>query len=636
MARPTLFLLTLGFRSVLGSIASSSSVPSTILEVPAADRGLPAAQEPAADVPVFKDIQPYSSWLPLPPVPLGQEAFTGTLVLQQRTFQKVGNFNKPRQHPLTDVSHTEFEVIPPGMRKVWATLINELGWFKTNPAEYDILLSLFHVMLEDDYSKFIAFEAKFVNIFAVGYAAFTKNSRSVLGWLIAFGSVNIISSIENMSHYIINDDILELSIKHLVYTHPLDHVASMIDLIPFFSLGIMPQGQNLFLIVFTRPGSDNIDNLAALLSKMKVIKVIHLAFISFIARESNNMINLCFQVNQVILTTTSTNLDQERRIVQSRKFKDAFQQFLHMCLNDYKKIENIRVVFALAHLFIEFDNLEGLLKLFESHPEIVSALSNGKTLLQTAIDLGSFNCASHMAKIYPRSVFMYVNGTQSPFVQSIISNNLPYFQAFLEELREDKPIAFFDGVDLQSFDAQTLAIVYDRREMLHAIVTRIASLDGKANLRHGLDAAIVLKSKNYRDIHGGHNDLRTSNLISNDIWAYLLLEDAEFDYGVYNDRRLIDLAIIDRNVAAARIISEKPGFQINESISNSFLIGNCSWLIRNDTEMLKFLVGKGLDVDGVVFRKTFEGTWEKVSILAILLEKATEEFAAEVRALGEI
>lgn len=640
MARLHIFFSTIRILSVLGSVACSGSSA-----LPTASDAFPAdigTGQPAMQAPVFKDIRPYSRRLPFPPVPFGpEEPFTGELVLNRRNHDQIVGFNKPRAFPLTNISHSGFEAVPPGMRTAWVVIRNELEWFGAVPAERDILLELFQIIFEDDYSKFCAFELKFADIFRVYYRNFSKNGRSVIGWLIAFGSANILSSIEDLNLYKVNEVMVEVSLRHLVNAHPLHHVALMIDLNPFLSTGIVSQDKNLFKIVSQRSGSTPFENIAVLLSKMRNIKMVHLVFISFITsvgqNDTQNLINFCFQVNQSILYNPSSNINQEDRSIQSQKFKNALQQFLDVCVIDFKDIVDDPTIFQLAHLFMEFRNLKGLVKVIDSQPRIISALSNGKTLLQTAIDLNCFDCAVHLARSFPASIFKAVNATQSPFLQSIIVNNMQYFQVFVQYIEKDTIIPLLVDSKPIYFYPQSMAIIFDRPEMLRNIVAKVIELGGIVGLRDALDVAINFKIEDYRKTARVGSE--TPILISPEIWNFLLTEDVGFNFGIHRGRRLIDLAILDKNVEVARRITERQGFQINEVVeSEDNTTGNCSWLIKNDIEMLKLLLSKGLNINDFISRPNFfvKTTIETVPILIYLLENPTPEFFKFVSELPEI
>ena len=631
MARPNSFSTVL-FLSFVSRLVLGTEQPGTVFstfEVVNGTSGLPVQVNP-----VFTDVAPYSANLPIPPVPFAAQRQPSHIFLEPRTYGTRGNYNVPRTGTaeMKQAARVEMEVIPPGMKRVWTSVKSELSWFH-NQTEHDTILKLFKVIIDDDYSKFVEFESEFESVFGCKYVGFSKSERSVLGWLIAYGSINILSSMEGLNKYCVSDKMLEISMTHLVKYHPISHISSMINLINFFSWDIMPKDKNLFILV-SRKGPVNEspsfphENIAALFTHMKSVRIAHIAYISFIPQTNGNqlqnLINFLTQINQSILNTAATNASPERRQFASRMFKNAMQNFLHKCVANFDDIRYPATIFSLAHLFIEFDNWEGLRKLLNSHGGIALSNANGKTMLQTAIDLCSFNCAVKLAAINNEAIFRVNNGLQCPFVQALMTDHMGYFNEFLDFVTpEQNNIEFFDGAEIKYLNAATLAIIFDRVEMLRAIVKRLTELGASSssiNLRKSLDTAITIKEENYSRTN--QDAPRTANLISNEIWAYLLNEVPDFDIDGYNGKLIMDLVVIDRNITAANLLLNKPGFQINSTIFTPLSGGNCVRFLRNDIEMLRLLVSRGLDINGTITRQKSFGGVEEVPILVQLLETA--------------
>ena len=649
MARPISFstVLFLSFVSRLVLATEQPGYVSSTFEVVNGTSGLPVQVNP-----VFANVAPYSANLPTPPVPFAAQRQPSHIFLEPRTFATRGNYNTPRigTAEMKKAARVEMEVIPPGMNRVWTSVKSELSWFH-DQTEHDTILKLFKIIIDDDHSKFVEFESEFERVFGCKYVGFTKSERSVLGWLIAYGSINILSSMEGLNKYCVSDKMLEISLTHLIKYHPIAHIASMINTINFFSWDIMPKDKNLFVLVSRKgPALESSsylpfphENLAALFIHMKSIRPAHIAYISFILKSTDNqlqnLINFLIQINLSILNPVITNASPERRQFASRMFKNAMQNFLHKCVANFDDIRDPAVIYSLARLFIEFDNWEGLRKLLNSHGGIVLGNANGQTLLQTAIDLGAFNCAVKLAAINSENIFRVNNGLQCPFVQALMTNHMGYFNEFLDFVTpEQNNIEFFDGAEIKYLNAATLAIIFDRVEMLRAVVNRLTELGASSssiNLRKALDTAMAIKVENYNRTN--QNAPRTANLISNEIWAYLLNEVSDFNIDEFNGKLMMDLVVIDRNITAANLLLNKPGFQINSRISTPLSGGNCVRFMRDDIEMLKLLVSRGLDINGTITRQKAYGGLEEVPILVQLLEStASSDHYSQVLELPTI
>ena len=616
MVRPLIFTSAV-FLSCLASFAfASRTSEASIFEVVSENsrKMLKASQS--------SETASYSTRLPQPAVPGLGENFSRNEAVGPRKAINPEKYYKPRVGRLSK-AQPHIDNIPPIMKRNWDNIRFELDWFP-DQNEHQTVKNLIEIILEDNYSKYVAFEPEFEAVFLSGYPQFYKNSRSVLGWLITFGSVNILSSLDNLKSYSINKDMLKISFKNLITHHPLHHLASMINLIPFMSMSTLTgeEEQNIFVLISQRIGFEPYEAISIILSKMKEIKLVHLALISNITStkcddDIQNMIKFCLNINLFILNSPRMKLTAERRAMESHKFKDAVQNFLSICVDDFVSLSDLPTIFSLARLFIEFNNCKGLLKLLTSHPEIASNIANYKSLLQTAIDFDSVECVIQIAGINPAFIFEIINGEQCPFVQALMSNDKRYFQAFLDLMEGNQAIQFHDGIGVKSLNAQTLAIILDRHDLLHEIVQRLVHIGVEPDLREALEAALNIKIE-YFDKTNRKAD-RISNLISNSIWDYLLNDAPNFNLGIHNGNLLMDWVIIDRNLHAAEILVKRPDFDINEVVTGTKLNGNCARVIGDDPQMLKFLVDNGLNINGSISRGNGSGEMEHVPLLTHIL-----------------
>ena len=137
-----------------------------------------------------------------------------------------------------------------------------------------------------------------------------------------------------------------------------------------------------------------------------------------------------------------------------------------------------------------------------------------------------------------------------------MTNHMGCFNEFLDFVTpEQNNIEFFDGAEIKYLNAATLAIIFDHVEMLRAVVNRLTELGASSssiNLRKALDTAMAIKVENYNRTN--QNAPRTANLISNEIWAYLLNEVSDFNIDEFNGKLMMDLVVIDRNITAANLL----------------------------------------------------------------------------------
>ena len=516
------------------------------------------------------------------------------------------------------------EVIPAGLKPFWHVIKAELEWFDARE-EKDVLLDLLKHIVTDNPKKFHALEPKFEQILHVDYKTFSSKGRSVLGWLIAFGAADILSSTD-FSTYQINEIIIEQSFQYLAVSHNHAHIARMISLFPF----LVRPDKNIFVYVSAKSNLSRAANLASIFANLKTPGSVHIrALMPLLNRgsEIHDLVILSVQIIQEIRSLNPINHPVNRDLAV-KNYKLALQTFFSHSIQDYRHVGRVDR-FSIAKLFIQHDNAVALNKLLLSAfqgSEIFSLTGNGKSLLRWSIDENATECFKAIARLNPMILCVPENGLQAPIFQAIFYGSERCLRASLECLPNNPKITVY-GADIR-FSAAGLAILYGKVDLLDIIVKHFDGI----NLRDELEIVMnYMESEYSKEVRAG--SIRREALIPHQIWMYLL-NSPGICTDVINNRSLLDLAVIDRNPEAVRIIVSKLGFDVNTNVRNGPLMGTCLRFVKGDIPTLKILYEMGLDVNVPVLRLLPNMQYEEIPSLAYLMsfvDDAFQEFLATIQ-----
>lgn len=590
-----------------------------------------------------------SSDLPQPPS-ASTDFFNYATVLKERNPKALKNYN-------ASTPRTEMKKIPSGLHRVYEEIKGEMAWFNkektdetSQKARNDALITLFGHIVNDRVGQFFSFESEFQRIFGTDYGNFSSMGRSVLGWLVAFGSVEILRSLP-LQQYKIDRSNLDVSIKYLVNKHLFSHIAKVVASAPFLIKATLPNGRTFLDYIMNKPNGIPIENLANFFVELPSVNLSLIAALIQILPNGSGpqaMSELLAKVKE--LTVCIRTLRSYEHLPHIREkainnIKFALQLFLDRCITDFKQIQ-LGDRFTVALLFIDAANVNALNRLLQAHEDMLHTLANGKSLLQHAINSSSFQCASLIVSFKPESVTQVYNRLQSPFVQSVTYNNSSYFDLFLPYLTSNDPIPFV-GSQL-GLRPTVIAMIHGNIPFLRQLVQIFKIKNCHFDLRADFEVAFDYLEAEYKAA-AECSRIRDQTLISHSLWLYLIEEaQIENEHPAHINhplrRSLLDLAVLDRNPEIARHLIQTFGFKIvNERCTEGTLQGNCLRFINNDLIMLRVLVANGVDLNTpMIITTVYDGDDEfetkivtkETPVLARLLMTYDQDIVDYVRTLN--
>ena len=553
-----------------------------------------ATAAPSNAAPVLINVASAAVDLPKPPSTT-TDAFNYPKVLIARnpTALKFRNPGLPR---------VDIEVIPPGLRLFYEDIKGELAWF--NDLQKAVLLKLFEHIINERVEEFYNFKPTFLQVFGTSYETFSFSGRSFLGWLVAFGSAEILRTLK-LKDYKIDSEDLDSSIQYLVKNSTYGHLAYVATCAPFLFKAKLPEGRNFLFHVMRSPFNTQILNLAFFFLELKRIDPnIIAALIPNLPHGSSPsaITELLVLIDEIVTNIKNPNVVNRPQFFKDRAIKNlkfAVQEFISRCVADFKIFQQ-GDRFTVALLFIEAGNVVALEKLLIAQPEMHQTVANEKSLLQHCIDLGSLPCSALVARLNPVNVFAVCNGIHSPFFQSILYNSSVYFETFLPFLKKNELLPF--STEPFKMSPISMAIVAGNVQFLKQIVNHFISKNIAFDFYTDLQIAACHLENNFVQENGSLK-FRNMTLIAHEIWLYLLNET-----GIKNEcpennsdvmkRSLLDYAINDRNPEAARLIIAKFGSEIvNKRCGTGPIQGNSLRFYKEDINMLKLLIQNGLDIN---------------------------------------
>jgi hypothetical protein len=541
--------------------------------------------------------------LPQPPA-ASTDLFSSVTILRKRNPSDFKNHN-------TKKSHHEMKKIPSGLHRFYDDIKGEIDWVNAGQAgenaqnRSDALLTLFEHIVNDRVEQFHNFESEFQRIFGTSYEGFSSASRSVLGWLVAFGSSEILRSLE-LQKFNIDYSNLVVSIKYLVDRHSLPHISDVLRVSPLLLTGSLANCRKFFYHVKNKPIGTPIDNLATLFVNLPAVNLNMVAALIPISADGfspNTLTELLSDIHKIttsIKTSYNYFKPQDVREKAVKNIKSALQHFLGRCIADFRIIKR-GDRFTVASLFIEGENSNALERLLISQPDMLQTLGNGKSILQICIDESSIACAGVVARLRPELITQSNNGLNSPLVQSMMCENTKYFDLFLPLLTSNDLVDFFESQC--GMRPTAIAMILGNIKLLKQIVEHFTEYCIPFDLR--VDIGVVMDYLEEEWIKAKGKRVRENTLIDHSIWVYLIQEaQIENDHPTYSYSydplitTLLDLAVIDNNAEAARLLIERFGARIvNQKCTQGLLQGNCLRFYKHDLNMLKLLVKNGIDLN---------------------------------------
>lgn len=532
--------------------------------------------------------------LPRPPS-TSQDIFHPTAFNQARSVQSSRGVNVPRSHPLSEQHLVRMEVIPQGLRPHWIIIKAELEWFDSQEQK-DTLIELFKCIVNDNPRKFKEFEPQFQKVFESDYKGFSMHGRSVFGWLITFGSLDILTS-SSFTEYQINEAVLEQAYDYLVRTHPMEYISRLVALFPFVLKTRPPALKGLLHHVVQSSRLSPESTLAFLFAGLKEINLTHIAALIPLlgaSHQVNHLIRLSSGIAFQFRHMQEFYASEEGRSRIVTRFKVALMNFFIFCLPDFNKLL-LRDRFSIAHLFIEFDNVEALKKLLTSpaHRGMISRYANGKRLIQVCIEKSAFKCAKFIMALDPTIVTSpSLDGNQAPIVQSIITLSFGLFEACLENLTSNKPIEIL-GISTK-FTPIGLAILFGQDTFLDQILKHFERIKVSYDIRFEFDKIYSHLDAVYLSSNG--QNIRNSAFIHHSTWLYLL-KNTQISVDIIRNYSLLDYAVLDRNFEAVKFIVNERGFDVNTIVATGNIRGNCLRFVRNSIPVFKTLLEIGINVN---------------------------------------
>jgi hypothetical protein len=540
-----------------------------------------------------------SNDLPQPPT-ASTDKFNNASVLLPRNPADFMHYN----------AHTpryEMRKIPSGLQRFYEDIKGEIAGLNEGQVDEsvrevrsDTLLTLFGHIVNDRVEQFHNFEPEFQRIFGTSYGRFSSAGRSVLGWLVAFGSSEILRSLD-LQKFNIESSNLDVSIKYFVEIHLFSHIAYVLMAAPFLIKTPLQNGQNFLHYVKNRPNGTPIENLASLFVELPTVSLALIVALIPNTADANPLTGLLSDIHKITSSIkTSINFIKTGVIHEKavKNIKSALQLFLSRCINNFLEIQQ-GDRFTVASLFIEAENSDALKRLLDAQPDMLETLGNGKSILQICIDESSIACAGVVARLRPELITQSNNGLHSPLVQAIMCDNAKIFDLFLPLLSSNDPVDFF-GSEVR-MRPTTIVMILGKVGILKQIVSHFTENNIPFDLRVDLENAMDYLEKEFVKSKGAR--LRENTLIDHSLWIYLI-EEAE----IINDhpansydplrRSLLDLAVIDRNPKVAKLLIEKFGTHIvNQTCNDGPFQGNCLRFYKHDLNMLKVLVNNGIDIN---------------------------------------
>ena len=184
-------------------------------------------------------------------------------------------------------------------------------------------------------------------------------------------------------------------------------------------------------------------------------------------------------------------------------------------------------------------------------------------------------------------------------------------------MTSNEPIAYL-GIP-SGLSPTVIVMMHGNVPFLKQMIKHFTSFGISFNLRADLELAMDQLQKKYDQDYGTNK--RQLTLIDHSLWLFLIQEaNIEYEHpdSLENSlkRSLLDLAVIDRNLAAAKLIIKKFGTEIlNHRCTEGPLQGNCLRFIEGDLNMLKLLVANGVDINTPMNITTvYEGSDESESL----------------------
>jgi hypothetical protein len=507
-----------------------------------------------------------------------------------RISRNPGVLSKGKQGIITA---EQLRACPPGCAAYMKVIISESALWKGNKDQEHVIYWILVEIVRDSEAVF-RLEERFRGIFGCGFGEFNQKDRTILGWMISFGALNLLNCIDSTT-YAITPAILENSFGSLVNTVSIEFVGKVIDSCDVLAFADnLPSIKSVFAYFYHN--SQGIPtpllNLATVFGEMRDIDFTHISKLVPFLRKDAEIADLIEKSSQISHHLATFNSAYSH--VSLRSFRTALQNFFIKCLPDYSKLGPSNR-FSLASLFMVLGNVEQLKRLLAVYPDLPTSIGNSKTLLQLAMESGNFESATYVASLNPSAIFSSTNGRQPPIVQAVVEGVIDLLNMLLPYVTTTEPVYLLDYPEPCSLIR--LAIRFGQADKLAAIVRHFNSqhLDYDLRLEFEQELSFLIE-------RSGLGNSRTALLIHPDIWKFII--SAVNPNSLYGPeaRSLLDTAVIERSVDAARLIVASGG-DINYVCTAGPLFGNCLRYMHGDSEMFSALVSLGLNVNvDVIFR----------------------------------